>query len=149
MKIPPCNWTLRCAACIVAYAATTIATIDPNLYLNDVKYLASPELRGRASGTPELEKAAGFIAGKFREFGLKPADGKSYLQAYQATVQTKPGKANHFRFQENGHSSNVEFQIGFVPLNFSSTAKVAGKVVFAGYGITAPEYKYDDYAAVD
>jgi len=34
------------------------ARIDPNLYLNDVKYLASPALKGRATGSPELETAA-------------------------------------------------------------------------------------------
>ena len=54
-------------------------TIDPKVYLDDIKYLASDELRGRATGSPELEKAAAFIAGKFREFGLEPVDGKRYL----------------------------------------------------------------------
>ncbi len=37
----------------------------------------------------------------------------------------------------------------FVPYNFSARGKASGKVVFAGYGITAPEYNYDDYAGVD
>ena len=49
-----------------AFAAT--AVIDPNLYIGNVKYLASPDLKGRATGSRELEKAANFIAGKFREF---------------------------------------------------------------------------------
>ena len=43
----------------VALAAT--ATVDPNRYLNDIKFLASPELRGRSTGSPELEKAAAFL----------------------------------------------------------------------------------------
>ena len=44
------------AAMAVAFAAT--AVVDPSLYLNDIKYLASPELRGRHTGSPELAKAA-------------------------------------------------------------------------------------------
>ncbi len=36
-----------------------------------------------------------------------------------------------------------------MPLNLSSAGKVSGEVVFAGYGITAPEYNYDDYAGLD
>src|ERR1019366_6518258 len=37
----------------------------------------------------------------------------------------------------------------FVPFNFSSRGSASGGVVFAGYGITAPEYNYDDYAGLD
>src|SRR5262249_34020020 len=37
----------------------------------------------------------------------------------------------------------------FMPFSFSATGKLAGAVVFAGYGITAPEYHYDDYAGLD
>ena len=84
-----------CAASWIAFGAT--ATIDPNLYLNDVKFLASPQMRGRATGSPELEKAAAFIAGKFKEFGLKPVDGKSYYQAFQATTSAGAGQVEPFR----------------------------------------------------
>ncbi len=37
----------------------------------------------------------------------------------------------------------------FVPIPFSSSGSLSGPVVFAGYGITAPEYHYDDYAGID
>src|SRR4051794_32621444 len=90
------------ALCISWIAFGSVAVIDPNLYLSDVKFLASKELRGRATGSPELEKAKTFIAGKFHEFGLKPADGKSYFQPFPVTTAARLGKANHFRFTENG-----------------------------------------------
>ena len=55
-------------------ADTKIDTkVDPNLYLDEVKYLASPALKGRATGSPELEKAAAFLARQYREFGVRPA----------------------------------------------------------------------------
>jgi len=124
------------------------AKVDPNLYLDDVKYLASPELKGRATGSPELETAARFLARKYRQFGVKPAEGKSYLQSFPVTTDAKLGPRNRFAFIENGRSTALGAP-DFVPISFSSTGKFSGTVVFAGYGITAPEYRYDDYAGLD
>ncbi len=53
----------------LAFGAT--ASIDPNVYLDEIKYLASQEMRGRATGSPELEKAAHYLAGQYRSFGLQ------------------------------------------------------------------------------
>jgi hypothetical protein len=139
-------WLVLCVAPL-AYGAD--AKIDPNLYLNDVKFLASPELKGRATGSPELEKAAAFIAGKFREFGLKPVAGNTFLQAFPVTTDATLGKQNHFDFRDNGRVTTLRLPEDFVPFNYSSTVKVSAAVVFAGYGITAPEYHYDDYAGLD
>ncbi|MBZ5724175.1 MAG: M28 family peptidase [Acidobacteriia bacterium] len=130
-------------------ASGASAAIDSNLYLSDIKFLASNELRGRATGSPELEKAAAFLAGKFREFGLKPVQGKSYLQPFAVTTNAKLGAKNHLRFTADGHTTALRSPEDFIPLNFSSSGSVSGTVVFAGYGITAPEYHYDDYAGMD
>jgi hypothetical protein len=135
------------AAAFLAFGAT--ASIDPNSYLSDVKFLASPELRGRASGSPELEKAAAFLSGKYKEFGLKPATGKNYLQAFPVTTSAQLGKANQLSLVENGKTASLRCPDDYVPFNFSSSGKLAGAVVFAGYGITAPEYNYDDYSGID
>jgi Peptidase family M28/PDZ domain/PA domain len=135
--------------CLASWAYGADGKVDPNLYLNDVKYLASPELKGRATGSPELETAARFLEKQYREFGLKPADGKSYLQSFPVTTDAKLGPHNRFTFTENGHSTALETTRDFVPISFSSTGKFSGTVVFAGYGISAPEYHYDDYAGLD
>ena len=138
---------LLCCAAWAALAADP--AIDPSLYLDDVKFLASPELRGRGTGSPELEKAADFIGGKFREFGLKPADGRSFYQSFSVVVGATLGKDNRFQFTQDGRPATLRCPEDFVPLNISSSGKLAGAVVFAGYGITAPEYHYDDYAGLD
>ena len=134
------------AAAAVAYGAS--ASIDPNLFLDDVKFLASKDLKGRGTGTPELEKAAAFIAAKFRSFGLQPVDGKSYYQAFNVTTNAKLGPDNRFAY-DGGMHVKLNFPDDFVPFNFSARAKMIGHVVFAGYGITAPEYNYDDYQGID
>ncbi|MDQ6708274.1 MAG: M28 family peptidase, partial [Acidobacteriota bacterium] len=97
----------------------------------------------------ELEKAADYIASQFRSFGLKPLEGSSYLQAFPVTTSAKLGRNNHFEYIENGKSTTLKIQRDFLPFNFSSRGKLSGNVVFAGYGITAPEYRYDDYTGID
>ncbi|HKA01741.1 MAG TPA: M28 family peptidase [Candidatus Solibacter sp.] len=133
------------AAGVAALAAT--AVIDSSSYLDEVKYLASPELKGRLTGSPELEKAAGYLRAKYESFGLQPVGG-SFEQAFQVTTDAKLGEKNRFTFTENGKTITLNTS-DFVPFNFSQTGKLAGAVVFAGYGITAPEYNYDDYAGLD
>ena len=140
---------LAAGAALAAACLGATASIDPARYLDDVKYLASPELRGRGTGSPELEKAANYIARQFRSFGLKPPARDGYLQAFQVTTNARLGKENAFSYTEDGRRTALVFRQDFIPFNFSARAKLSGPVIFAGYGITAPEYHYDDYAGLD
>src|SRR5437762_3160269 len=83
-------------------AITASAAVNPQTYLDDVKYLSSPELKGRGTPSPELEKAANYIAARFKSFGLKPPDGKSYEQAFTVRAAAKLGPANHLIFEDAG-----------------------------------------------
>jgi len=136
-----------CAAAVAALAFGARIAIDSTAYLDEVKYLASPELKGRLTGSPELEQAAGYLRAKYESFGLKPA-GNSFEQAFQVTTDARLGPGNKFSFLENGKRVTLGAD-DFVPFNFSASGKLAGPVVFAGYGITAAEYGYDDYAGLD
>src|ERR1700689_2290278 len=89
-------------ALLAGAVALNAADISPKAYLDDVKYLASPELKGRATGSPELEKAANFIAPQFQSFGLKPVAGKSSLQPFTVTVNAHLGPANAVSIEEGG-----------------------------------------------
>lgn len=135
-------------AVAVGCIAIEAPSFDADRYLAHIKFLASPEMKGRASGSPELEKAARYIADKFRADGLKPL-GSSYLQPFEITTSSKLGRNNQFESVRAGEIETLQVDKEFEPYNFSSSGKAAGPVVFAGYGITAAEYNYDDYAGID
>ncbi|HXA68263.1 MAG TPA: M28 family peptidase [Bryobacteraceae bacterium] len=125
------------------------AELSPTEYIGYVKYLASEDMRGRETGSPELEKAAAYIRDQFRSMHLKPLSGDSYYQDFEVTTSARLGQQNQVTYTLNRQKKTLKFQQDFVPLNVSSAGKVSGEVVFAGYGITAPEYNYDDYAGLD
>jgi hypothetical protein len=135
---------------LLALAGGLIAAeLSPTEYIGYVKYLASPEMRGRATGSPELEKAAAFIRDQFRAMNLKPLNGDSYYQDFEVTTSARLGSHNELKYSNGSEKQTIKNQQDFLPLNLSSGGKVSGEIVFAGYGITAPEYNYDDYAGLD
>lgn len=128
--------------------ALSAAEVSPQAYLKDVQYLASPEMKGRATGSPELEKAAAFLSGQFKSFGLKPADGGNFELAFPITLGVHLGPDNSLGYRDPGEGS-LALEKDYVPFAFSSTGKLNAPVVFAGYGITNKEKNYDDYAGID
>lgn len=110
-----------------------------------MKYLASPELKGRGSGQPGLEKAARYIENQFSAIKLQPIPGRRYSQPFSVTTDAHLGRANRL---EAGRT-RLQLKQDFVPFNFSGGGSISGPLVFAGYGITAPEYHYDDYEGID
>jgi hypothetical protein len=71
---------------IVANVAACAQTVNSTFSVKEVERiettLASDEMRGRKAGTPDIDKAAGFIADEFKKAGLEPVKGSSYLQDF-------------------------------------------------------------------
>jgi peptidase M28-like protein/PDZ domain-containing protein/PA domain-containing protein len=108
-------------------------------------------MEGRGSGTPGADRAASYLEAEFRRLGLRPAgDGGGFLQRFEVLtgVRLAPGAA--IEVTAPGTAPRT-FAGGsdFLPFTFSADGDVAGDVVFAGYGITAPPLGYDDYAGLD
>src|SRR5829696_1841504 len=61
-------------------------------------FLASDEMRGRKSGSPEIDKAAAYIADEFKKAGLQPVKGTSFLQEF---VMIRP-KMKELKFKADG-----------------------------------------------
>jgi len=127
-------------------AANWLEELSADRYMQHVQFLASSEMKGRASGSPELERAADYIASQFRIFGLQPAgENGTYFQAFEITTGVEIGSGNSVQID----GAALQMNRDYVPIPFSSKATAEGPVVFAGYGITAPDLQWDDYGAID
>ncbi|HEY6330362.1 MAG TPA: M28 family peptidase [Blastocatellia bacterium] len=129
--------------------SSTAAAISAERIKRHVDYLASDELQGRRAGTPYADKAAQYIEGEFRRYGLSPAAQSGFLEPFSFVSDVLMGGENVLRVTAAGSSKLLKPGEEFVPLAFSSTREAQGPVVFAGYGISAPELQYDDYAGAD
>ncbi len=133
-----------------ASAANNTAKVDR--VAEDIRYLASDELEGRGPGTKGLEKAADYIRGRFQSLGLQGAghDG-AFTRPFDITVDTKvvPEKNTLVLRGPGGQELNLKLAENYQPLATGGSGKAKAEVVFAGYGITAPKLKYDDYKDAD
>lgn len=113
-----------------------------------VNYLASDALEGRLSGTPGGETAAKYIAEEFNRFGLKPiGDRGSYFQRFDFIGGVKLGPKN--RMTLGSAVDTLQAGKDFMPAGFSDSGEISGALAFVGYGISAPQLNYDDYAGID
>lgn len=108
--------------------------------------LSADEMQGRGTMQPGGDKAANYIAERFRQLGLKPlGDKNSYLQSIE--------------FKETATDSGTNFQIGdetlkhgtdyaFMPMN-NGNKNISGEMVFIAYGIQADSIKRDDLKGMD
>src|SRR5919198_2613157 len=124
--------------------------ITAKALIEQVRILAAREMEGWASGTSGGTRAAAYIAEEFRKIGLQPlGDRGDYLQLFEVATGVRLGTRN--RLALDLAAGRKEYQVGvmFQPFSFSAGGQASGDGVFAGYGITAPELHYDDYAGLD
>jgi hypothetical protein len=111
------------------------------------RYLASEELTGRGVDTPGIKLARDFIAREFAAYGLLPGGERdTYVQTFEAATGVTVKEPTSLSL---GGASLVTLNTDWTPLGLSRSGFVEGEVVFAGYGITAKDYGYDDYAGLD
>ena len=137
---------------LVAAAPTYEEIITAGALLEQVRTLASPAMAGRGVGTPGIEKAAEHIAREFQQAGLKPGGTQGYRQTFEVITGVRVGPETRMRVtpeEPDPEKSKALAKTLFTPFGFSEDGAAEGEVVFAGYGITAPELHYDDYAGID
>jgi hypothetical protein len=136
-----------------------LAAISPEEAYNIVKTLAGPEFGGRLTGHPGYTAAAQWAAKKLAAWGLRPISGKDgYLQPYpspytvidraEMTVLLPEGRPDPSTAPTYREMKLLP-EKDFLPLLFSDSGDRTAETVFAGWGISAPELGYDDYAGLD
>ncbi len=115
-----------------------------------IQYLASDELNGRGNGTEGLQLAARYVAAQFADLGLKPVgDDGTFLQTFRVLLGKEIGPRTKVSLRLAEGVLTLEQASDFLPMTFSSAGELSAPVVFAGYGVTAPESGYDDYRGID
>lgn len=74
--------TVLVSLLITSSFCTSAEIIPSEQVIKDITYLASDDLKGRASFSPEIDKAANYIAKRFAEIGLQPLHNESFLQTF-------------------------------------------------------------------
>ncbi len=113
----------------------------------DLTFLSSDALEGRRSLERGSEVAIQWIASEFAKAGLKPLLGDSYLQTVPLIEFTADRELTSMVVRHGDKSAT--YRAPDATANFPNEITVNGPVVFAGYGISAPELGYDDYAGLD
>ncbi len=134
--------------CFAFDAATQSDSMNGDLlstFKYHVYYLSDDSLEGRGTATEGEKKASAYIAHQFKSIGLKPAgaDG-SYLAPFDFIDGRLIGENN--KLIAGGKAFTLDKD--YYPLAFSSNANISGQCVNAGYGIVAPDLKYDDYGKI-
>ena len=143
---------ISCANHTLKAPENAINSITARELHDHVEYLASDEMRGRSAPSPELKKCDEYIAEEFKSYGVKPAgDNNTYFQNFllQRKTLDNSGEYNSFSVFEDNEEKKYKIKTDFAPLFETGDGEVKSNVVFAGYGITAPEYGYDDYKNLD
>jgi hypothetical protein len=147
------SWVAVFLSALFAIAAprttTQIASVDPQRYLNDVKLLTEPKMEGRGDGTKGLVRAEHVLEARYKSLGLEPAGSHGYLQPFVVTTGAKLKGKNRFVVETGTSNTELKLEQDYVPLSFSRSGAETAPLVFAGFGITAPEFDYDDYAGLD
>src|SRR6202171_3283098 len=128
------------------------AKVDAEKIRAHVKFLSSDLLEGRGMGQRGSDIAAEYIATQFALDGLKPAgDQRTYFQEVPMVSVTTLPDTTFSLVPKNGEPLQLKNLDDFVIHNETQTdvADIHAPIVFVGYGITAPEYKWDDYKGVD
>lgn len=116
--------------------------------------LCTPEFNGRLTGTPGYTASAEWVAGMFKEWGIRPAcDDGTYFQWFDApySVVNDPGSLILNITQADGTVilKKYKYPEEYYPGMNSGNGEITAEVVFAGFGVTAPELNYDDYKGID
>ena len=125
---------------------------------NYVCQLSDSILEGRLAGSPGMAKAVEIVEGYYKSWNLLPNGNKdSYIQEYpHPCVEIKEGSTMEIMFPMQGKgketvwiSKQYPWADGWFAGNASGNGEVSAEIVYAGFGVSAPELGYDDYKGID
>lgn len=134
-------------------AQQAMNSIDSEKIRATVKYLSDDSLQGRGTGLKGGDMAADWIAEQFKAYGLQPAgDNGSFFQDVKFYgVRTDPQETQFAFVPKSGSPIALKFGNDYVATDQTNSehSEIDAPLIYVGYGITAPEYNWDDYKGAD
>lgn len=128
------------------------AQVRPDAIRSHVEFLASDLLEGRGAASRGYDIAAAYVAANFRQSGLLPSgDEGTYYQHVPLLEATPVLPGSSAELLIDGQSHRFEYGMDYLPsADFvSASSTLSAPLVFAGFGIQAPELDHDDFADID
>jgi hypothetical protein len=134
------------ASALILFSCSGNPDVTVKELQDEIKYLSSDSLRGRLTGSDGDSLAAEYIKNELASVGFKPLSGDGF-QRFNVIRGIVQGKTNSLAIT----GINFVPEKDFMPLAFSTDAKLESEVVFAGYGfsINGDSLKWDDYKGID
>lgn len=137
---------------IPADAQQAARSVRPDAIQNHMRYLADDKLEGRKPGTRGYELAAQYVQEQLKMLGFGPGgENDTYRQAVPLRRWQVREGASSLALLTNGREQPLTYGKQFIlnPNPDTPIGDVSAPVVFVGYGVSAPELGYDDYAGID
>ena len=125
--------------------------IDGAKIADHVKVLASDEFGGRMPFTEYETKTVEYLEDQFEQMGVEPGNGDSYFQEVPM-VEIEAENMSDLHVEGSDFSKDYTFKDEFVALTRRVADSISinhSELVFAGYGVVAPEYEWNDYEGID
>ena len=131
--------------------AEALGTITEAKLREHLEFLASDELAGRMTGTPGYDEAADYVAAQFEALGLEPAGDDDWYQHVPLLANRIDVEQSGVIFHQDSGDNGLRWKEDYVMGGDKArpTTTVRAEVVYAGFGVHAPEAGYSDYDGVD
>ena len=147
------------AVALLSVAATVSGQQPAARWWSHVAFLASDDMQGRDTGSPEHRKAAEYVAEQFKRAGLEPGGTKGYFQPVRFRSRRINEAQSRFDLitksrDRTGMLVQTDDAVALgdeatFSMRIEPAPSVEAMLVFAGYGLQVPEVKHDDLAGFD
>ena len=126
--------------------------IDQKAILERINVLSSDEYEGRLPGTKGEELTVAYLTGESKKLGLQPGNPDGTYVQKVPLVGITGAQAQPFTVTKGGQTRTFKWSddvVAFTKRVQDNVSIANSDLIFAGYGVTAPEYNWDDFKGVD
>jgi hypothetical protein len=130
---------------------TALDTISQDKIQSSLNYLAADERAGRMTGSPGYDQAAQYVADQFAAMGLEPGGTESWLQPVPFITRTLDVENSGVTLHKRTGDVDLQWKENLIVYadKLRAENRIRAEVVFAGFGVHAPELGYSDFEGLD